>query len=174
MEQVVRRVISGEQRGLGARLLRGAMRLIEPIYTAVVASRNQGYTTGIITSKRAARPVVSVGNITTGGTGKTPVVRWLSHRLRENGMHPAVLLRGYKSKAGSRSDEEQLLDELLNASDASAPVVVHAQPDRFAGSEAVLREHPDVDVFILDDGFQHRRLQRDFDLVLIDATNPFG
>jgi tetraacyldisaccharide 4'-kinase len=174
VEQLVRQVMSGQQRGLGAGLLRMAMRIVEPIYAAVVASRNQGYTTGIIPSKRAGRPVVSVGNITTGGTGKTPAVRWLAQRLRERGLHPAILLRGYKSQAGAPGDEQELLDELLNPPDATPRVVVHANPDRIAGAEAVLREHPDVDVFILDDGFQHRRLTRDFDLVLIDATNPFG
>src|SRR3954454_10125891 len=174
MEQAFRRVISGEQGGIGAAVLRGAMRLVEPIYTAIVASRNRGYSAGVITSNRAPRPVVSVGNITTGGTGKTPVVRWLADRLRERGMRPAVLLRGYKARPGERGGEEQLLNDLLNPPGVATPVIVHANPDRFAGSEAVLREHPDVDIFILDDGFQHRRLQRDFDLVLIDATNPFG
>src|SRR4051794_35567561 len=174
MEQAFRRVISGQQTGVGAALLRGVTRVLEPIYAAVVASRNRGYSAGIIASNRARRPVVSVGNITTGGTGKTPVVRWLADRLRERGMRPAVLLRGYKARPGERGDEQRLLDELLNPPGTASPVIVHANPDRLQGAKAVLRDHPDVDVFILDDGFQHRRLQRDFDLVLIDATTPFG
>jgi tetraacyldisaccharide 4'-kinase len=174
MEQAFRRIISGEQSGMGAAFLRGAMRLVEPIYTAVVASRNGFYSKGVIPSNRAARPVVSVGNITTGGTGKTPVVRWLADRVRQRGMHPAILLRGYKSQPGQRSDEEQLLDDLLNPPDGRAPIIIEANPDRSVGAQAVVRQHPEVDVFILDDGFQHRQLQRDFDLVLIDATNPFG
>lgn len=174
MEQAFRRVISGEDHGVGAALLRGAMRIVEPIYAAIVASRNGFYSKRVISSKRASRPVVSVGNITTGGTGKTPVVRWLAEHLRGRGMHPAILMRGYKSQPGQSGDEAQLLDDLLNPPATGTPVVIEANPDRAGGSEAVLRAHPDVDVFILDDGFQHRRLQREFDLVLIDATNPFG
>src|SRR5205814_1694442 len=136
--------------------------------------RNSSYSRGILRSARAARPVISVGNITTGGTGKTPVVRWLASRLRDQGKHVAILLRGYKSAGAAGSDERELLDRLLNASTSDNPVIVHANPDRVAGAAETLQKHPDVDVFVLDDGFQHRRLQRDFDLVLIDATNPFG
>jgi tetraacyldisaccharide 4'-kinase len=119
------------------------------------------------------RPVVSVGNVTTGGTGKTPVVRWLCERLRDAGERPAVLTRGYKAQPGERGDEQAMLEGLLNR-DGVAPIIVRANPDRHAGGLAVVCEQPDVAVFVLDDGFQHRRLARDFDLVLIDACEPFG
>jgi tetraacyldisaccharide 4'-kinase len=175
MEQAFRRVISGQRSGLLSSLLRAGLRALEPLYAVVVTGRNTSYATGMLKTCRADRPVISVGNITTGGTGKTPVVRWLCERLRESGLRPAVLMRGYKSRAGDRADEQVLLDHLLNPVGQTAPTVtVHAQPDRVSAAATVARDRPEVDVFILDDGFQHRRLHRDFDLVLIDTTNPFG
>jgi tetraacyldisaccharide 4'-kinase len=94
-------------------------------------------------------------------------VAWLVGQLRDAGRAPAVLLRGYRSGAGG-SDEELLLRQLV------APSPVKAQANRFAGSEAVLAEHPEVDAFVLDDGLQHRKLARYFSIVLVDATLPFG
>jgi tetraacyldisaccharide 4'-kinase len=114
-----------------------------------------------------------VGNITTGGTGKTPVVQWLAELLRSRGNRPAVLLRGYHSSAAGLSDEQDLLNRRLNTT-GSQKIPIEANPDRVAGAAAVLRRQRDVDVFILDDAFQHRRVRRDFELVLISATEPFG
>jgi len=163
-------LLDGSQRGTGAALLLGILRCAEPFYAGAMRLRNWMYDRGCFSAHRVQAPVISVGNITAGGTGKTPVVCWLADRLRREGMHPAILLRGYKRKNGS-GDEEDLLRESLSA---GAPVIVHAQPDRVAGALQVLREHPEVNAIILDDGFQHRRLRRDFELVLIDATSPFG
>ena len=170
-EQYIIRVMNGRQRGLGASLLRGALAAAEPFYSGIVSLRNRRYNRGRGV-KKLPRPVISVGNITAGGTGKTPVVRWLCEQLRAAGRHPAVLLRGYKSTGGV-SDEQRMLQDALNGP-GQTPIVVHINPNRFAGGNDVLREHPEVDVFVLDDGFQHRRLARDVDLVLINATEPFG
>lgn len=167
MEDFYRRVISGQQRGVAAMSLRALASLIEPIYRSAVNARNARFDRGTEVH-RVDRPVISIGNITTGGTGKTPVVRWLAECLQSRGITPAILMRGYKSKPGEANDEHALLRLQLG------DIIVHANPDRVAGANEVLREHPEVRVFILDDGFQHRRLHRDFDLVLIDATNPFG
>jgi tetraacyldisaccharide 4'-kinase len=82
-------------------------------------------------------------------------------------------MRGYKAQPGERGDEQAMLEGLLNR-DGFPPVIVRADPNRHAGGHAVLRDHPDVAAFVMDDGFQHRRLARDFDLVLIDACEPFG
>jgi tetraacyldisaccharide 4'-kinase len=166
------RVISGRQRGLRAALLRSALSLAEPVYAAAVAARNRRFDRGAGVL-RLPKPVVSVGNITTGGTGKTPVVRWLCERLRDAGRTPAVLMRGYKARPGQRGDEQAMLEGLLNGT-GTKPVIVHADPRRYAGGVAVLTAHPAVDVFVMDDGFQHRRLARDFVLVLVDACQPFG
>ncbi len=158
--------MSGEAGGVGASMLRGVLACAEPLYAGLMRVRDALYDAGWFAAHRLGRPVISVGNITAGGTGKTPVVAWLVQRLREAGHKPAVLMRGYKSAAGI-SDEQALLAEALG-------VIVHAQADRVAGGEFVVARHPEVDVLVLDDGFQHRRLARDFDLVLLDATRPFG
>lgn len=154
-----------------ASMLRGILSAVEPCYIYIVSKRNRRFDAGKGVRK-LPRPVISIGNITAGGTGKTPVVRWLCEQLRAAGRHPAVLMRGYKSKYGV-SDEQQMLAQALHSPNDS-PIVVHVNPDRFAGGMEVLREHPEVDLFVLDDGFQHRKLHRDFDLVLINATEPFG
>jgi tetraacyldisaccharide 4'-kinase len=149
--------------------VRGLTAIAEPAYAVAMAGRNLAYSRGWLASRRLAAPTVSVGNITTGGTGKTPVVRWLAGQLLEAGKSPAVLLRGYRATAGGVSDEQQLLARGL----ADAISVV-ANPNRFAGAEQAIRENGKIDTFVLDDGFQHRKVKRDFDLVLINATEPFG
>lgn len=162
-------IMSGRRRGPAAAALRAALRVLEFPYRAIIALRNRLYDAGWLRQTRLEAPVISVGNITVGGTGKTPVVQWLARRLAAEGCRPAVLMRGYK-RAGpaSLSDEQDMLAEALPG------MVVHADADRVRGGREILRRHPDVTHIILDDGFQHRRLARDFDLVLIDATCPFG
>jgi tetraacyldisaccharide 4'-kinase len=112
--------------------------------------------------------VISVGNITCGGTGKTPTVEMIARDLLGLGRHPAILSRGYRSlpSASGLNDEYQLLQ-------ANLPDVPHYQGvDRFViGSEAIRQG---ADALLLDDGFQHTRLHRDLDIVLIDAILPFG
>ncbi len=168
LEQYHRDVISGADRSGSAALLRGCLSLAEPFYSIATAVRNQMFAAGIFKTHRASRPVISVGNITTGGTGKTPVVRWLADALRHGGRTPAILMRGYKSAPGEDSDEQRMLRSLLPG------MIVEANPDRVAGARKIIESHPEIDLLLLDDGFQHRRLHRDFDLVLIDASNPFG
>lgn len=163
----IRDVISGERQGLAASITRGGLSALVPFYAAAVGLRNRGFDRGWKKVHRAAWPVISVGNITTGGTGKTPVVAWLAQHLRQTGRRPVLLSRGYKSLDGSENDEKRLLDELC-------PGVPHLQDsDRVRAAHSTV-ERQMGDVFILDDGFQHRRLHRDFDLVLIDAVNPWG
>jgi tetraacyldisaccharide 4'-kinase len=157
---------------VGPALLRGGLSVLSPAYATLMRARNKRFDWGWGV-RRLARPVVSVGNVTTGGTGKTPVVRWLCERFRDGGIRPAVLMRGYKAEPGERGDEQAMLEDLLNR-DGLTPVIVRAEPTRYAGGQAVIREHPDVAVLVMDDGFQHRRLDRDFDLVLVDACEPFG
>jgi tetraacyldisaccharide 4'-kinase len=176
-EDYFRGVISGRERGLGAALLRGAARLAEPFYRLGVSVRNWTFDARLRRAHVAPRPVICVGNITTGGTGKTPVVCWLAAELRRRGHRPAVIMRGYKGEASRDgaigSDEQRLLEELLrDPALPSVPVVTDA--DRVRGARRAVEIDPQVTVILLDDGFQHRRLRRDFDLVLIDASNPFG
>jgi len=162
------RLFSGELRGLGPRLLRAVLTAAEPVYRGVMLLRNRLYDRRILSVVRLDRPVVSVGNLSAGGTGKTPVVLWLAQRLLEMGLRAAVLLRGYRARPGGVSDEEALYLDRLGEG------FIFANPDRVASGRAALARNPSIDVLLLDDGFQHRRLHRDLDIVLIDATNPFG
>lgn len=161
-------VMSGKDRSAAAVFFRCAAACAEPVYRAIISARNAGYDRGWRQSHRASLPVISIGNITTGGVGKTPFTAWIAHRLIEWRLPPAILMRGYGAEEGRISDEQTLLAEEL----PGVPVVT--QPDRVRGAAMIAANHPQVKAILLDDGFQHRRLARDLDLVLIDATNPFG
>lgn len=168
-------ILDGSRRGAGATLLRGGLSIIEPFYTWAISARNFLYDHAVPGARHAGRPVISVGNLTTGGTGKTPVIRWLAQALRERGLRVAILSRGYKSSPRTLGDEQRMLDAMLNPpSSPPPPIILKADPDRGRAAAAALQEHPDIDVFLLDDGFQHRRLARDLDIVLISAACPFG
>lgn len=172
-EQKFLRIISGEARGIGPSLARGALAALELPYRAATWTRNKSFDIGLRGVTNVARPVISVGNLTTGGTGKTPVVAWLADRLRRKlNAEIGILTRGYKS-TGGESDEALMLQLLLH--DPTAPAVrVFVNPDRVAAAKSAIQEHPQIAAFVMDDGFQHRRLRRDYDLVLVDAANPFG
>jgi len=166
-EQRIRQIMSGEARDVRAHLLRGVLRAVEPVYSLGARINHALYNTGLKHSHRLPRPVISIGNITTGGTGKTPMVQWLARALLIRGHHPACLLRGYTVGSSSSSDEAALLAQSLK-------IPVRANPNRVVAAQQLLAEHPEVDVILLDDGFQHRRVKRDLNIVLIDATEPFG
>src|SRR6266446_92730 len=144
------RVITNEQRGIRATVLRITFRAAEFFYTAATAIRNKLYDANILRARHLSIPVISIGNITAGGTGKTPVVRWLAMKLQQNGFHPAILMRGYHRSSSGMSDEQSLLTDQLR--DLNIPV--HANPNRVAGGEHILKIKPQADVILLDDGFQ--------------------
>lgn len=159
-------ILSGAAAGLAPAALRAALYGAQWPYRAFMCARRWAYKRGVLPSRRAAVPVVSVGNITTGGTGKTPAVAYLADKLWRLGAKPAVILRGYKS-VGGRSDEAELLRLLLGG---GVDVIVDADRPRAARAAV----SGGATVCVLDDGFQHMRLRRDLDIVLIDATNPWG
>ena len=161
-----RRLIDGRATGLVATLSRTGLSAIEIPYEALVRLRNYGYDHSILAVKKASAPVISVGNLTLGGTGKTPLVAWLAHWFAQHNKKPAIISRGYKAKTGQLSDEAAELKILL-------PTVPHyANKQRIiAAREAITKGS---DVLLLDDGFQHRQISRDLNLVTIDATDPFG
>lgn len=131
------------------------------IHQGVIHSRNRRFDRGHRQVVRLPVPVVAVGNITLGGTGKTPLVHWLADRLAAQGYRPAIISRGYRSAPDGRNDEARLSDH---------PTCCH--PRRvLAGRSAIARG---AEVLIADDLFQHRQLHRDLDLVCLDATRPFG
>lgn len=122
---------------------------------------------GIRRPVRLPVPVISVGNITAGGTGKTPCVEWVAKHLRSLGLRVAILSRGYGSIDGRPNDEAMVLEENL-------PDVPHLQSrDRVAVARIAIEEC-ESEVLVLDDGMQHRKLGRDLELVLVDATDPYG
>ena len=150
--------------GLYGSVVRPGLWLGSRVYGDLMAWRRFNYRCGWTKSFAVDVPVISVGNLTTGGTGKTPMVAWIIRELQAQGARPAVVTRGYKAREG-KSDEA----EMLSAS-CGCPVIVNA--DRVAGAKTAVIAG--ANVVVLDDGFQHCRLRRDVDVVLIDATNPFG
>jgi len=128
---------------------------------ALAALRDRG-----IGVRRLPVPVVSVGNLVAGGTGKSPCVAWTARALAAAGARPAIALRGYGSADPARSDEA------LEYAATAPGIPVLAGADRFASVRAALARGEPIDCVVLDDGFQHRRLARDLDLVLVDATRP--
>jgi tetraacyldisaccharide 4'-kinase len=124
------------------------------------------YARGWIKQRRLQGSVISIGNLTVGGTGKTPMVIWLAERFLAEGKRVAVLSRGYHGQ-GKTSDEIELMKSRLQGR-----VLFGVGKDRFAEGKRL--EAAGIDIFLLDDGFQHLRLARDLDIVLIDSTCPLN
>ncbi|MGI6401431.1 MAG: tetraacyldisaccharide 4'-kinase [Thermoguttaceae bacterium] len=156
---------------LGARLLHGL------------------YDRGVLKSTRVPCPTISVGNVTMGGVGKSPFVAWLADYLIAQGRRPGLVSRGYKAKEHSRreaSDANQdestdefakyqiFNDEAKEFALRFPDVPYFLGPRRVEVADALLRFRPDVDTLILDDAFQHRKIARDLNIVMLDALNPFG
>jgi tetraacyldisaccharide 4'-kinase len=137
------------------------------LYGEVVRIRVWLYARNILKQKGLSKPVISVGNLTVGGTGKTPMVIWLAERFLAEGKRVGILSRGYKGSGGT-SDEIELMKTRLGN---RAQFGVGA--DRFAEGRR-LEESDGVDIFLLDDGFQHLQLHRDANILLMDASQPLG
>jgi tetraacyldisaccharide 4'-kinase len=155
-------------------------------YGAAVGVRRALYRAGVLPVTRVGATVISVGNITAGGTGKTPLVEWLAREAAREGRRVCILTRGYgRTNAGERivvSDGERVLagareggDEprLLAENLRGLPVAVVSDADRIAAAGWAL-ESLRSEVFILDDGFQHLRIARDLNILTLDATDPWG
>ncbi|MGB8854537.1 MAG: tetraacyldisaccharide 4'-kinase [Pirellulales bacterium] len=156
----------GSMRGPGPAALRAVLAAISVPYRGAVAIRNTAYDRALTRVHRGPVPVISVGNLTLGGTGKTPLVAWVARTLQAAGHGPAIVSRGYGARPGEVSDEAAELAVVV-------PGVPHiANRDRVAAVHAAAAQG--ATVVVLDDGFQHRRLARDLDIVAIDATDPFG
>lgn len=159
----------------GGGVLGGPARLLLSLLSAGWAighhARRALYATGLKGRRSLPVPVLSVGNLAVGGTGKTPLTAWLAAGLHRRGRRPGILSRGYGPKAadGVLSDEGAVLRRSLGD---EVPQIEDA--NRYRGGMRLLAEHPEVDVVLLDDGFQHWQLERDLDLVLLDALRPFG
>jgi tetraacyldisaccharide 4'-kinase len=149
------------------------------IYRVLVSLRRSAYKIGIFRSTRVTVPVIVVGNITVGGTGKTPLVAWLAEYLLGKGYKPGIISRGYGGVSSNwpqqvrpDSDPAVVGDEaVLLAAKTGCPMSV--APDRVAAATA-LTEHSDCDVILSDDGLQHYALQRDIEIAVIDGVRRFG
>jgi tetraacyldisaccharide 4'-kinase len=148
-------------------LLRLILWLASLLYGLAVRLRNLAYARGWKRSYRVEVPVVSVGNLTVGGTGKTPCVEYVADFYRQHDVRVAILSRGYGNEGGGLNDEGLVLSENL----PDVPPLQGA--DRVTLARTAIDEL-ESEVLVLDDGFQHRRLARDLDVVLIDATCPWG
>ncbi|MHC4712427.1 MAG: tetraacyldisaccharide 4'-kinase [Planctomycetota bacterium] len=170
MERWWRRTISAEKAGVFGGIARAGLAAATLPVEAVVRIRNKFYDYRILAVLKPPVPVLSFGNLTVGGTGKTPAVVWCARYLADCGRKPGIASRGYNPEAeepGRANDEAALIAEQI-------PDIPHAwNPDRAAAAAALVKDHG-CDVVILDDGFQHRRLHRNVDFLLIDALAPFG
>ncbi|MCB9889598.1 MAG: tetraacyldisaccharide 4'-kinase [Planctomycetes bacterium] len=148
-------------------LLRKGLWPLGAVYGVAAALRGWMFSAGLRPVHRAGVRVVSVGNLAAGGTGKTPLVAWLVGEAQRLGLRPAVLARGYRRAPGAALNDEGLMlarrfPELLQVQD----------PDRVAGARQLVERG--ARLIVVDDGFQHRRLHRDLDLVCLDTARPFA
>ena len=160
-------ILSGARKGVLPGLLRLGLLALSVPYRLVVALRNALYDRKLLAARSIGAKVICVGNLTTGGTGKTPFVEYLARYLLSRSKKVVILRRGYGGRPGEPDDETRLLGENL----PDVPRVTGA--DRVACGLAACEKYA-ADVVVMDDGFQHRRLARDLDVVTIDATLPFG
>ena len=150
------------------------------IFRLLAALRRALYRSGILSSEKLAVPVIVVGNITVGGSGKTPLTLWLAQQLIDEGWHPGIISRGF---GGSKTTSPQAVNVSSNPDEVGDEAVLMAQRglcpvwvgrDRPAAGRALLRTHPECDVLLSDDGLQHYRLRRDVEIAVVDGVRRFG
>lgn len=180
LESYLISLISQEQKGFIPSLVLALLNVLELIYLVLLNLRR-----GLVKSVKIPVPVISVGNLVAGGTGKTPTVIWLVNFLKQAGFTPAILTRGYRSAVQKdglifrdselakltpeyTGDEPYLMAALL------PDTVIAVGRDRCRSAKQALATHPEIDVLVMDDGFQNLKLKRDIDLLLLDAAEPFG
>lgn len=174
-----KKLVCGQSKGTLIVVSRFLLNVMAAFYGLVIAFRNFLYSRGLLKSysitqgglittdrTQATIPVICVGNITVGGTGKTPMVIWLCQWFRSKDINCVILTRGYKAAKGENDEPE-----ILKKNCPGSAVII--SPDRLKGAMEAVRRYR-AQVLIMDDGFQHRRLHREIDIVMVDATEPFG
>lgn len=162
-----RSIMSGKRKDPLAFLMRAGLRIASGAYALAVTIRNRRYDSGSKEIHHSIAAVISVGNLTTGGTGKTPIVCFLAQWFRQSDLRVAIVSRGYGRGDADANDEAMELHDRL-------PDVPHVQDADRVEAARVAVEELESQIILMDDGFQHRRLHRDLDIVVIDATCPFG
>jgi tetraacyldisaccharide 4'-kinase len=160
-----RKLFTSRNPALWQVLLRCVLRLGCGPYWLAVAAKNFAYDRGIKATFVSPLPVISVGNLSVGGTGKSPTVAWIANWLRARNIRVAILSRGYGQLDSGQNDEALELELQL-------PDVPHLQHWDRVASATLAEEELDMQVLVLDDGFQHRRIARNLEIVLLDATDP--
>lgn len=166
-------LIKGKSKGPCATIARSLLRCFSFGYGLGAATNNFLFDKRFRKINRLPRPVISIGNITLGGTGKTPFTAWLADYFQSRESSPALISRGYQSQLQPgetvpQNDEARELSLRLSH-------VPHLQgSNRFQTAQLLLEQYPQTSIFLLDDAFQHRKLARDLDIVLLDALDPFG
>ncbi len=171
MKKILYLIANNQLKGFSVSIAKGFLWILSYLYFGVLTLRAFLYQAGVLHHYRLGRPVISVGNITLGGTGKTPLVIWVARELQKRNLKPVILTRGYMDKRGKSSDEQSDEARLMAKSLGDVPVLVG--PNRVRNAKNFLKSGQ-ADVFILDDGFQHWPLARDLDIVTLDATDPWG
>jgi tetraacyldisaccharide 4'-kinase len=179
MEQRLTRLWYGDAPGAaGFQPLSWGLQPLSWLYSAVVGVRRSAYSRHWLATHRVGKPVIVVGNLTVGGTGKTPLVIWLARHLTQRGLKVGIVSRGYRSQAGEAprlvsgaSNWQDVGDEPLLLHRATGCITLIGR-DRVAAARALVEQG--VDVIVADDGLQHLRLGRDCELVVVDGTRGFG
>jgi tetraacyldisaccharide 4'-kinase len=170
MRQFFYNIATDQLKGSRYCLPQALLRILSWMYGALVGLNNFLFDSGLRKSHQLNVPVISVGNLTWGGTGKTPLIIWLVQILKQQQLRVVILTRGYMADSPhglSESDEAVMMKEILG------DVPILTGKNRFQNALEYQKEKK-VDVFLLDDGFQHRKLKRDLNIVAVDALNPFG
>ena len=182
-ESLFKSIVSGENQSILGDIARSSLGFLSKGYEKAVSLRNARFDAGKGVT-RVTVPVISVGNITAGGTGKTPMVRFICDVLAQKGLHPTVLSRGYRAEDNKKNiiiskDGAMLVEPSISGDEAWLLAKVLQKSNVIIGRERALSakiaiDELGADCLVMDDGFQHRALARDIDIVLIDASNPFG
>ena len=179
LREIFCRINDPDEKSLSVTVLREALLAPAALYRIGSGVRNYAFDTGVLRQHRLPVPVISVGGLTVGGSGKTPVIRYLAEHLVDLGYRPAILSRGY-----GRKERRPLLvtpnqtwgevgDEPLLLATALPGVPVMVGPDRLL-TGFLATQNSGADILLMDDGFQHRRIARTIDIVVIDAAHPLG
>ncbi len=184
MKRTLYTYITTEQRGFFSRMFRVLLMPLYGLYRLIVFIRNYCYKVSVFKQQKLPCVVISIGNIVVGGTGKTPTVATIAKVLQNNETNVSILLRGYKRKRNNEitivSDGKNLLCSREESGDeanmlahqlSNIPIIVGKR--RYLAGEAAISKF-NSEILILDDGYQHRKLARDLDILTIDATQPYG
>ncbi len=149
------------------------------LFRGVARLRRQAYSNGLLRSHKLVVPVIIVGNISVGGTGKTPLVIWLAKFLQDQGFKPGIISRGYGGQSQEWPQQVHADSDVMQVGDEPVVIVrqtgvpLYVSPDRFEAGSRLLAEQ-DCDILISDDGLQHYSLQRDFEICVIDSQRRHG